>query len=530
MIMVYQHSRKQCEVDLLIEEIGRLDCEIDSLLEKRARLRCHLNQLQTYTSMLPTETLSLIFQHTCALAPDDEDANPYPPVILGAVSTHWRRVVWSTSSLWTALAIKVKHVQYASTATISLLRLYLENAGTRCVSLRIDVPEDAYDENEEEAGDGQVPVAELFHLALQHPERIKELCCDYFWPRWCSIVTAYANTKGVPMFSNLEHLHLGIQAPDTPETLAEGEIDSSSLSSRVPRLDNVSLLGGVPPIPLPWEQITTLSLDSIPIDRCMALLKRCPNLTDYHCRRVLDTSVSEPLLRSTLTLKHVECFGWTFGYSQWDFALFKYVQLPLVERFKCERKHQDMSCDVRVRPSELLLVQKQFFSNMTTLADFERSSAHCITTEAVRLLRCLPSSVEDLHLVDVDDGEGNQISQILTLKEDSQDSILPRLSMLSTTGTFLNNLWMTMPDGTFTGMIRSRREGSEKKWQTYSRLSCIYLSCKRDEVAPDELVGMYGLSISQQAELQVFVDDGLRLVTTDSAGEATVWKPSNGTP
>lgn len=529
--MTHQRFQKQSEVDLLTAEIGKLNRQIEPLLGKRARLLRRLNDLQAYTSVLPLETLALIFEYACALPPTIHDDDPHFPVVLGGVSTHWREVAWSTPPLWTALAITLTSAHVAPIAAISLLRLYLENAGRHCLSVRVHISDEVDDEDD--AGpscgpeSGQVPIAELFHLMLRSPERIKEMFCDYFCFRWWSLVSAAINDTTV--FHNLEYLHLGIPL-DAPETPAiEGEIEDSSeslLTRRAPRLHHVSLLAGIPPMPLPLKQVTTLSLESIPIDKCMGLLKHCPSLTDYHCRRPLEASGSERPLQSSLNLKHVECFGWTFGFSEWDLALFNHVQLPAVERFKCENQHMDSTCDEVVSFAELIAAQKRFFSIQSSLADFERSSAHARNTSACCLPETLPSSIEDLHFLDVNEVEGEEVCRLLTLKENSQENILPRLSMLTIIGTFTNNLQSAMSQGYFMEMINSRREGPEEKWKNYTRLGCVYLGCKRNE-GPGEL-RTHDLSVDQEAELQAFVNSGLRIVTADSEGTATIWQPKGG--
>ncbi|KAF5351879.1 hypothetical protein D9756_007680 [Leucocoprinus leucothites] len=438
------------EIECLSAELDQLDLEINSLQAKRAKLRSRLNQLRAPTSFLPPETLSLIFQHACELPDNIDGDDPHFPVVLGGVSTHWREAVWSTSSLWTALAISVKHARYASANVLSLLKLYFENIGARLLSIRLFVPEEAEDGDESTVhGAGDVAIDELFDLLFQNRKIIKKLLCDYMWHRWWFTISSRLFTlfqeSDATVFPNLEHIHLGI-TDDSPESLWISSEDDTSISHRLaPKLVHVSLMTSLPAFPLPLGQLTVLILEYLPIDQCMNFLKQCPNLTDYHCSKPREPSDLEPSLETPLVLERMECFGWSFGFSKRDYALYTKVQFPAIMRFKIEGRREEQENDSYIPFSELCAAQKQFWPKLTTLEDLERESNHVSHTGARHLLECLPSSVEELHLWDVGEEEGELIWDLLTCDKPDQENRLPRLVMITIIGDYVDNLHFYLP-------------------------------------------------------------------------------------
>jgi hypothetical protein len=529
------------EVDFLSAEIDELDCEIYSLQEKRAKLRAHVNQLRAPTSFLPPETLSLIFQHACALPSTIDIDDPHFPIVLGGVSTHWRQGAWSTSSLWTAIAINVGHALYVSATTLSLLRLYFGNMKKRSLSLRIHVTEEAGDRDENETQQlepGKVPIEELWNMLFQNRERIKGFFCDYFWRRWWSIVVKHFSTSlasDAMTFPNLEYLRLWTPEDDdnsgSSESMTNVEpLDSTLPSQFAPRLHHASIVTHMPPIPLPLGQLTILILENIPVDRCVGLLKQCPKLTDYHCRKPQEPSDTEPLPETPLVLERMKCFGWTFGYSQWDYVLLTLVQMPVLLRFRIEAKHDLLDNDIHIRTNMLIEAHEKFWPKLTTLEVFERTSNHTPHTDVEVLLKYLPSSVEELHLWDVTDDEGDYTCSLLTFDKPDQENVFPRLNMLTMIGEYVDNLHMRLCTDSYDwsssllpDMLRSRREGPAEKWEKLVRLDCLFLGCRRRKLEYEEKRN-HNFSELQQAELQKFVDRGMKLITTDSEGTAVVWK------
>jgi hypothetical protein len=521
------------ESDLATAEIDQTDREIDAVKEKCAKLRACLNQFRAPTSFLPPDALSLIFQHACALPPLLDEDDPHFPIILGSVSKHWRHVAWSTPSLWTAIVINVGHAQYASPNTLSLLRLYLDNFGRHYMSIRIYVPEEAEDGDEDESQkevQGRVPVKELWDMLFRYREVIKEFFCDYFWSRWWSIVVKSLgpNLDGkTTIFPNLKFLHLGIPGdPELPGAFAvPGVTAGPALPPHfAPQLFHVSLMTRIPPVTLPCQQLTVLALEDIPVDRCIALLKKCPNLTDYayDCRNPSETSNSEPLLEAPLVLEHMGRFGWAFGYNDWDYVLLTQVQLLIVLHIRIEAKHE--ACDYDGIRAELGAAHKIFWASLTTLEVLERGSTRIPWIATEDLLKWLPSSLKELHFWDVGDCEGDDIVNALTCDKSGQENILPGLNTLSLVGIYVNTLQNHARSvSSLLYMLRLRRGGS------VTRLDSLVLGCKRrrrENVTEEDL----SLSESQEAELQKIVDGGMRLVTTDSEGNEVIWQESQPVP
>ncbi|KXN90861.1 hypothetical protein AN958_03515 [Leucoagaricus sp. SymC.cos] len=450
--MTSQQLRDE-ELDLVSGELDQLDDEYLSLLTKRAKMRARLNGIRAPTSFLTTELLSFIFQYACFLPCLIDEDDPHLPIILSSVSTHWREVAHSVPSLWSQITVNVNHPCHASANTLSLLRLYLDNAGKHSLSLRITVlseDEEADDDDEDDdqtmrdAGD-QFPIEDLLGLILEKR-----------------------------------------------------------------------------------ETITTLILEELPIDTCMQMLKQCPNLIHYRCRKVHLPSEFESRLEAPLVFEHMRTFGWTFGLCRWDNALIAQVELPAIQRFICEpRCGKDTGrTSTSVASSELCAIQREFWPKLTTLKVLERKSNHCTITNADELFNCLPSSLEELRLSDVSVPEHRQICRLLTYGNGQQD-LFPRLNTLVMIGSFLEDLhyWMADYPALLVVMLQSRREGGEERWRNFSRLDCLYLGPKPRQ-SKSEKQRKHKLTLSQRAKLQKFVDGGMRLITADSDGAETVWKES----
>lgn len=117
------------------EEILAIRAELHQSDARRGTLFRRLNVLQSRTSVLPPEMLSLIFQHFCASC---EPPTKYrlPPILLGSVSHAWRQVAWLTPQLWVSLFIRsISDVGRKRSA--ELLALYLANA--RNISITVSI-------------------------------------------------------------------------------------------------------------------------------------------------------------------------------------------------------------------------------------------------------------------------------------------------------------------------------------------------------------------------------------------------------
>ncbi|KAJ3576783.1 hypothetical protein NP233_g220 [Leucocoprinus birnbaumii] len=514
------------EIDCVSTELDQVKCEMSSLKNKRARLRSRLNQLRAPTSSLPPETLSLIFQYACQLPDAIGDGDPHLPIILGGVSTHWREVAWSTSLLWTALAIEARHAQYASASTLSLLRLYLDNIGHRLLSLRILIPEEAEDgDDDTEWGQDDIGISEVVGLLFQNRTKIRKLFCDFMWPRWWDGIASHFNktgSLGTAVFPNLEYIHLGVE--DTPDLSWPTE-DHGLKIQLAPRLTCVSLIRNAPPLPIPLGQLTRLILECLPIDQCMTLLKDCPNLTDYYCRKPGFPAELVPFLDEPLVLKHMKCFGWTFGDHDWDQLLLTRVHFPAILLFRLQEDYEDYVGHVS---SELDLAHELFWPKLTTLQVVERVPNHFPFTDKFYFTECLPDSLKELHLFDVKAEESLQLFRLLTWDRSDKKNILPRLASLTLGGKYVDKIYLSSITGeALLDMLRSRHEGSEAKWKTHTRLGRLNLRCTRRCSTIDESEKWRcRFAEWQRAGLQELVDEGLELVTTDSEGVEVVWKKS----
>ncbi|KAF9445859.1 hypothetical protein P691DRAFT_777281 [Macrolepiota fuliginosa MF-IS2] len=135
-----------------------------------------LNYARSRPNLLPHELVASIFHFACPLIDfnkyalcemddedmededecfrnylgNDHDSNTFPeprnerdlhnwcfPLVIGTVCSHWREVAWATPELWTTFSLEV--ITLKLEAQVSLLRLYLTNAGSLPFSLGLDM-------------------------------------------------------------------------------------------------------------------------------------------------------------------------------------------------------------------------------------------------------------------------------------------------------------------------------------------------------------------------------------------------------
>ncbi|KAF9440866.1 hypothetical protein P691DRAFT_686162, partial [Macrolepiota fuliginosa MF-IS2] len=121
------------EVTIISQETRRINDLIRGLYGKRARYLRRLNAIRSSTKSLPPEILTDIFQRVCSSLKDS--SGKYPQFTLGAVSTHWRTVVWNSPQLWNNVLLEPLGMPVDSLA--QLLQLHLDNAGSAPVTLRL---------------------------------------------------------------------------------------------------------------------------------------------------------------------------------------------------------------------------------------------------------------------------------------------------------------------------------------------------------------------------------------------------------
>ncbi|KAF9449164.1 hypothetical protein P691DRAFT_791426 [Macrolepiota fuliginosa MF-IS2] len=496
-------------------------------------MRRRLNELRAQTSVLPPETLSTISQYACALQLMVDEDDPHLPVVLGTISTRWRKVVYSTPSLWMHLIVTLENAQCTSHANLTLLQLYFENSGNQSISIRINLIDDEseYENDESKHEDDEnlnkttssVCVREILKCIFKdHPTKLRAFFCDTFFFEW--LPPFFPNVDANVGFPNLKRIHIG-WAGLSPILASRGNADLFPLrASTTPRLNYISLMNCLPAIQIPHEQITVLILEDIRIDKCFKLLFLRPNLVDYHCKYPRSPRHSDGgPTDQHMTLSHLKCFGWAFSFETWDLALLTLLALPVLEHFRCENQKSgtgwgseassEDSNDL-TQVSNLRRHLRGFFSRSPKLATFEGASKGTGSWVIREPCDYLPDSTEEVYLQGTTHVEAESCMWKLGCR--SQDSgppaALPRLKVLSLEGKF----WLN-PSGYFFHllimMLQLRRQGPPEERGDQPWLESLTL---KHDMKTSPLLGTG--SSEYLAELQNFVDGGLELVTTDRRG------------
>lgn len=330
------------DIAFIHAETQRLDALIEQLTTRRAALLRKLNYTQSVTYSLPPELLSTIFQYAFpppsfkpriqleSLEADDpvsprttHDVLPDPPareervatpIALGAVSSYWRQVAWSTPQLWSSLDLRPTNSGTVA-RSVTLLQLYAQNAGSAGLHLQVVFhwgvvlgrSDDAFAELAQ-------PLTDVLFSTELVP-RIRTLVLSNPPVAWMSQLTTG--------FENLETFALVTTVPALEMT--------DIVLSNVPALRRVSLRGLKGEVVLPSSTIHTLTLREMPIDRMVQLLLSSPNLVDYYaidCERARATRSTTWLLSNDFSLEHLERFEWSGLYDRWTRKLLQHLRLP----------------------------------------------------------------------------------------------------------------------------------------------------------------------------------------------------------
>lgn len=327
-------STPQDEIRFIEDETRRLDDLISQLRKERAGLLRRLNDIHALTSEFPYEIISSIFRDVCPpidlktrdfrteyahrhpyerRSSDFEDPGPLIPIMLGAVSSRWRQIAWSTQDLWTSIALEVKEAQVQSQAR--LLDLYFGNAGGLSVSLELDFREYflAHHRNKNSEGD-ENPLAPIHAVILKYSPKIQILRLSAVPPEWVDSLSG--------VFTSLEDLSLGWPT--------NGQIKPTQHFSFIDilALRRVTIRRLWAPLKLPWTQMVVLDLDRMTIDTCVELLIECRNLEEYSVREPSFTPSDRrhPSLDGTITLDNLRILIWTCLPDAWSIAMLEHVR------------------------------------------------------------------------------------------------------------------------------------------------------------------------------------------------------------
>lgn len=465
------------EVAFVNNTIERLDVETLQGLSLQIDLRRRLNDIQATTAVLPLEILSTIFK--CAV--DADSSGILPLIVLGRVSSHWRRVAWSAPRLWTRLYLEVPAQQSIFEHKINIVRLYLQNAQSIPMALTIKNHGTAWPSPES-----------LFELVFRdNPEKLKSFICrdtlpSYWWQSICDNVQSE--------LPNLRQMVLGLHDHIRP---------SNRPPFSLPSLTHLSIWGA-PFIPsqFPLGQLTTVSFsNSVPESQCLLLLTHSPQLESFTygsfgreqravpvaAAGVLDDGLSM-LSGESITLPNLKEFLWPFTNNVCSQFILKHLRFPSLHRL-CIRG----MLDTTTGGEEIRRFKQVFLSSLTRLTFLECPMRFMCGYDPPHLggilWSSLPSTLQELHLYSVGyPGDLNHIFRHFTLRFHAPDSsglyhnVIPRLKFLSLRmlrGRSFEHRSEKLSDSTifpsFVEMLRSRRDvpPSHSRWEDFSQLECI---------------------------------------------------------
>ncbi|KAF5356995.1 hypothetical protein D9756_006655 [Leucocoprinus leucothites] len=321
------------EVSLLTEEIRQIDETILRLKERKATASVQLNAIRAPISGLPDEILSLIFKS--AMEVNDTPSldtiialrlrHPtynstfskeqyFSLYVLSAVCSHWRRVAWSTQSLWSSLYLDANS-RLLNGLNFALPRLYFRNAGNQPMAVAVDCRRargaihattgSGVEGLGSERQDFRRLLTTLHNLIfLENPHKIAHVRFICAPPEW---LPSSSNSFAILKRIELSWLRRGDFLPDRTISLTKLHALREVVIDRV-----------LVDIELPWEQITSLEISNISFEVAVRLLTSCPNLVKYISRSLVHEPPDFPVFwlpASQVTLPHLEIFHWEWQSS-----------------------------------------------------------------------------------------------------------------------------------------------------------------------------------------------------------------------
>ncbi|KAF5352816.1 hypothetical protein D9756_006141 [Leucocoprinus leucothites] len=319
-------SDLQDEIEQVRSEIEGLNSLLDVLTQKRVVLLQRLNYLQSTVSVLPPETLALIFKSACtantynsrhsvgitSITPlprafdweEDEKAGSVKPyhctqLILSAVSSRWREVTHSTPQLWATLELdgsKERTVKQQFT----ILRHFLHYSRQLPFSLSVRFARQSF------------LLDETMGLIYKNKNRIQSLRLVQAPESWM---------QHVPLLPYIAEFHAKyclwaeLQVPGKCSHLTVDE-----------HYGDVRLMT--------YHTLTVLRLRRVSVDVALNLLRQCPNLIEYRNREpevYLHDEIELPT--EPFSLAQLETFEW-HAYATtnviFDEAMCAFAHLPVL--------------------------------------------------------------------------------------------------------------------------------------------------------------------------------------------------------
>ncbi|KAJ7108421.1 hypothetical protein C8R43DRAFT_1080050 [Mycena crocata] len=243
--------------------IAEIDAQVRDLQTQRKVIQDRLDAYKYPVLTLPNEITSEIFLR---LVPPYPSCPPVKrglsPILLTHICRTWRNIALASPALWRAIRVVVRHVAPEKIETqTKLIDMWLNRSGSCSLSIQLD----AHSVWQRE---GQL---KLIQSLTAHCSRWEYVELEYLVPEMISFFSGQT-----PL---LRHLQLSLQDIEGPPFF-NMEIDGVTLLRSA--VLGVDASGSVT---LPWQQLTSLTLDPIIPRQCTQVLQQTPNL--LHCELVL---------------------------------------------------------------------------------------------------------------------------------------------------------------------------------------------------------------------------------------------------
>ncbi|KAF8155533.1 hypothetical protein B0H34DRAFT_499244 [Crassisporium funariophilum] len=286
------------------EEVSHVGDVLAKLLERVQLLKARINTTESLIlHILPPEIIADIFLFCIpplilqegSTEPVEEgstdqreegstDTSRFTPLELGSVCSSWRKIAWSTPSLWSSLALHFTNTHVAP-LQILLLEQWLSRSGSLPLSMRFSSSREIH----WKAGI-EIP---FFNVINAYSSRWGHF--DFRLPCSC-----YPRLPGPDTV--LSSLQLLCLKPDDPDGNRVRNINFNA-----PQLQHLSVSRlYVKSLKLTLAALTHLDLESFYPDEFLAILRQTPQIVDVWFKRILDGDDGHELPKAPLLLSSLK--------------------------------------------------------------------------------------------------------------------------------------------------------------------------------------------------------------------------------
>ncbi|KAJ6571233.1 hypothetical protein B0H19DRAFT_987847 [Mycena capillaripes] len=273
-------------------ELLRLERLIQDLCSQRTKILHYINVHKALISparRLPADIVQEIFLACLPTQRNSVMSSKDAPLILTRICSGWRAVALSTPALWASLHLPLEFIFQKNLKTPVIE--WLERAGRHPLSLSIMEPPNLALWENTAPNDVEAVVGGLIHRA----------------DRWHAVELSVHSASGLRLFGAVKAAALRAVTLK-PSVYDLGDLGKINLLT-TPTLRAVTIALEedfdriVPPLPLPWEHLTSLTVQSmghyyyqgLSADITLMILKRCPRLIHFEAD-IINTSILAPAM------------------------------------------------------------------------------------------------------------------------------------------------------------------------------------------------------------------------------------------